>query len=224
MKTLTLASLALASAALATPGSAATVFGDRAAFDAQAMTIVTDRFDAPIATGTSITFDSGITATKSSDGIPPTLNRVTGNTTNTPDGHYDGFVKKDGFRDITFDFGSAIFGFGADILSGLGAGSSLMVMGLFDGMMQTVSVAQVNSGNGFFGLTSSTGFTSVTFRTEAGAALTPGAEPFGGELFSLDNLATSGAAMAAVPLPAAGLPLLIALGALTLGRRKTAKG
>ncbi|WP_425411087.1 VPLPA-CTERM sorting domain-containing protein [Hyphococcus sp.] len=200
-------------AATALPAQAAVVYTDRSAFEAALSgSVVTDDFDNDIATADSITFDSGVVATKSSSGVPPTLNRVS-------NGDYDGFVQRDDFRNITFDFPQSVSAFGADF-SEL---SSLFINGDFDGTGETqFSISDiVGSDAGFFGIIGEADFSSVFFTTLAGTVLTPGAAPFGGETFSLDNLTLAGGVNAEVPVPAA-LPLLLTgLGALGFaGRRK----
>lgn len=200
---------AIAALGLSLSAEAATVFTDRAGFEAVAGPLAFETFDNEIDTATSITFDGGIMSTKSRTNTPPTLNRVRF-------GDYDGFVQRDGFLTITFDFGAGVTAFGADF-SDL---SSLAVNGTFDDM-SSISVSDAIGGtSGFFGLVTDAPFSSVTFTTNAGVVLVPGSAPFGGEAFSVDNLATT----AAVPLPAA-LPLMLGVitGAGLLVRRRQAK-
>ena len=199
-------SLAAAAAVLAIASTAqAATFSSQADFAAATANTTTETFDAPVANGPSITFANGTTSTKSNPSRLE-LNRVIR-------GAFDGFVTRDGFQDLTFDFGTDVFGFGGDFSSTIT--SSLKVMGVFDGMMSTVSIAALTGGNGFFGLTSDTAFRTVTFRTDAGSYLFGGTTPFGGETFTLDNLVTAGglADMAPVPLPAAALSLMLGLSA-----------
>lgn len=211
---------AVAAAALAfaatSPAMAATVFADRASFEAAVGSTTIETFDEDIARATTITFANGVTATKSSDGIPPTLNEV-------DFGTYTGFVQRDGFRDITFDLGRGVTAFGADFTSGI-ANTSLMIMGAFDGVQQTLSIADTIGASGFFGVQGNTSFDLVTFRTNAGGSLSPGAQPFGGESFGVDNLTlpAAGPGVAPIPLPAAfGLMLgaMVGLGAVGRARR-----
>ena len=195
------------------PVAAATVFTERSLFDSAVGASTTETFEDEIGTATTITFASGTTATKSSAGIPPTLNRV-------KFGHYTGFVQKGGFRDITFDFGSEVIAFGANFESGL-SNSSLMVMGMFDGVAQTFSIADAIGSSGFFGLKSDTGFNRISFRTNAGASFIPGAAPFGGETFEVDNLSLAGTDVAPIPIPASFGLMALAMTALgAIGRRR----
>ena len=183
--------------------AAATVFTDRddfvASFD---LPLVMESFDADIATADSITFSSGIVATKSSSGVPPTLNRV-------DDGDFDGFLLRDGVRTITFDLPQPVFGFGGDFSGGGTAFNSLIVTAaLQDGEAFTASISdQLGGEGGFFGLSAEQTFSSLTFSTEAG--IPTGGVPIGGQVFSVGDVV-----LAPIPLPA-GLTLL--LGALGFG-------
>ena len=182
---------------------AATVFLDRGAFAASLdRPTVLETFDADVATADSITFSSGIVSTKSSTGVPPTLNRVDG-------GDFDGFLVRDGFRTITFDLPAPTFGFGGDFSGGGTALNSLIVTAaLQGGETFTASISdQLGGASGFFGLTSEETFSSLTFSTMTG--IPTGGIPIGGQVFSVDDVA-----LAPIPLPA-GLPLL--LGALGFG-------
>ncbi len=179
---------------------AATIFVERSLFEAAVTgALVTDTFDNDIATADVIVFDSGTTATTSSTGVPPTLNEVSF-------GRYAGFVQRDGFRDITFDFAPPVTAFGGDFSSL----SSLMVTGTFDGSSMTLSIPDAIGGAaGFFGVVGDSTFSSISFSTNEGVLVFPGSSPAGGETFNLDNFT-----IAPVPLPA-GLPLLLgALGIL----------
>ena len=182
---------------------AATVFTDRGAFVASFdRPLVTETFDTDIPTADSITFPSGIVSTKSSSGVPPTLNRV-------DEGDFDGFLLRDDVRTITFDLPAPAFGFGGDFSGAGTALSSLIVTAaLQDGGMFTASISdQLGGGSGFFGLSSEQTFSSLTFSTETG--IPTGGTPIGGQVFSVDDVV-----LAPIPLPA-GLALL--LGALGFG-------
>lgn len=195
--------------------SAITVFSDRTLFEAAVGPLTTETFDNTIGTAPTIMFDGGITSTKSSDGIPPTLNRV-------EFGVFSGFVARDDFRNISFTFPDPIFAFGADFKDV----ESLFVSGLFDNSNETLSISDTIAGSaGFFGLSSSNAFTQILFTTNAGVVLFPGGSPLGGDSFDVDNLSVStSAAVSPVPLPAA-LPLLAAgIGAMGfMGWRKRRK-
>lgn len=186
-------------------GAAATAFTDRASWAAGlggALSVET--FDGDIDTADSIAFGNGIVSTKSSSGVPPTVNRVAF-------GGYDGFVARDGFRTISWDLPDPVRAIGADF-SGSGSGiGSLFVSAVFvDGGSETFSIAGALGGaNGFFGLSSAVGIASLLFTTDAGSVLFPGGAPVGGQLFGADDVT-----LAPVPLPG-GLALL--LGALGVG-------
>ena len=179
---------------------AVTVFVERSLFEAGASgALVTETFDAEIARAPVIVFDSGTTATTSTTGVPLTVNEVAF-------GRYAGFVKRDGFRDIIFEFPQPITAFGGDFSSL----SSLMVTGSFDGTSMTLSIPDAIGGSeGFFGLIGDTAFSSISFSTDKGVFVFPEGPPVGGETFNLDDFT-----IAPIPLPA-GLPLLLgALGML----------
>ena len=182
---------------------AVTVFTDRDAFVTSFdRPLLTETFDTDIPTADSITFLSGIVSTKSSSGVPPTLNRV-------DEGDFDGFLVRDGVRTITFDLPAPTFGFGGDFGGAGTALSSLIVTAaLEDGGVFTASISdQLGGGSGFFGLSSEQTFSNLTFSTQAG--IPTGGIPIGGQVFSLDDVV-----LAPIPLPA-GLGLL--LGALGFG-------
>lgn len=198
----------------ASHAQAAIVFTDRDAFEAAINgDIVRDQFDNPIPTADAITFDSGVIASKSSTGTPPTLNRI-------QNGVYTGFTQIDGFRRITFDLPDPVVAFGADFS---GITSSLIINGDFDGDgVQSFSISDLVGDAGFFGVIGLADFSSLFFTTLAGAPLFPGGQPFGGETFNVDNLAFSEDAV--VPIPAAAPLLLTGLGALGFaGRRRKAQ-
>ena len=180
--------------------SATTVFTDRTLFEAAVGPLTTETFDNSIGTASTIVFDGGITSTKSSDGIPPTLNRV-------ELGVFSGFVARDDFRNISFTFLNPIFAFGADFRDV----ESLFVSGLFDNTNEKLSISDTFAGSsGFFGLSSTSSFTQILFTTNAGVVLFPGGSPLGGDSFDVDNLSvSSSAAISPVPIPAA-FPLLAA--------------
>lgn len=177
---------------------AVTIFVERSLFEA-AVTgpLVTDTFNNDIDTADVIVFDSGTTSTKSSTGVPPTLNRVAF-------GQFTGFVQRDGFRDITFDFPLPVTAFGGDFSS-----VSSLLVGSFDGTSMTLSISDALAGDaGFFGVVSDDTFSSISFSTEAGQIFFPGGPPVGGETFNLDNFTIAPITIAPIPLPAS-LPLLV---------------
>lgn len=206
--------LAAIAATLPLTAGAATVFADRDGFNAAAGPLSTEMFDNVIRSGRAITFDNGTVST-----------RVGGATANqVNNGRFLGTVVAEDKRvpeKLTFDFAEGTTAFGADF-GALGepftrTGPSLFLTGLFDGILQTFSIGDVTGENGFFGLTSSTAFSSVTFTTQNPSFV-------GRENFNLDNLALSDntPVVAPVPLPA-GLPLLVgALGIFGFAKRRRA--
>lgn len=200
--------------------AAATTFTDVSAFGAATTNLTTENFDNDIAgptvfdTDTTITFDSGTTSTATNN---QQFNEV-------DDGQFRGGTRAgrtDEFdRTITFDFGTSITAFG-----GLFEGASdIIISGIFDGQQESLLIGDIRSDDGFFGLTSSTGFSTVTFSTDTGGFL-----PFGNPTvslqainFRLDDLMTGDAldvAPPAVPLPASVLMLLSAVGGMGAIRR-----
>jgi hypothetical protein len=105
-----------------------------------------------------------------------------------------------GNQSTTIVFTSAITSFGATVRS-LGAGELANV--LLDG----IQVATLGPGSNFFGLKSTTAFTSITF---VDATL-----PTRNTQFNLDNIR-----VAAVPLPAAFGMLALGIGALGAAKRR----
>ena len=201
-----LAWLAAAAVLLApVAASATTVFTDRAVWQASAPGArVVDSFDADIATADTVTFGSGITASKSSTGIPPTLNRV-------KLGEYDGFLVRDDFRTITWTLPQPATAFGADFNGGGFELSSLFVTASYsDNAAETFSISDaLAQADGFFGLSGSRSISSLLFSTDTGIVTSPGSIPLGGQSFSADNVSLGSVApIAPVPLPAA-LPLML---------------
>lgn len=197
--------LCLIAVGLPGPGVAASVFTDRAAWEASlAGPLSLETFDADITTADSITFATGIVSSKSSTGVPPTLNRVAF-------GDYDGFVARDGFRTIDWRLPVPVNGIGGDFGgSGPDIGSLSVSARFVDDSSETFSISDALGGTaGFFGLSSSTAIASLLFTTDAGVVLVPGGAPFGGQSFTADNVA-----LAPVPLPG-GLALM--LGVIGIG-------
>ncbi len=194
------------------PASAATVFVDSAAFAAATTDIETETFDANI-TGptvfnpnTAITFANGFTSTATTN---QQFNEVR-------NGAFRGGTRagiNDTFdRTITFNFGSNITAFGGTFTNP----APIIVSGLFDGVQSSFLLGDFRTDTGFFGLTSTTGFSTLTFSTNTGGFL-----PFGNPTvsvqainFTLDDLSTGQANVAPVPLPASALLLLGAFGGL----------
>lgn len=187
--------------------TAATIFTDRDAWQASAPgAMLVETFENNIGTADSIMFDSGIIATKSTPGVPATLNRVNG-------GDYDGFVVRDDFRTITWTLPQPVTAFGADFSGGGSNFASLFVTAQFtDSPAETFSIADaLGNAAGFLGFSGSQTVSSLLFTTDAGVVFFPGAAPAGGQLFSVDNVALASAPpIAPVPLPAT-LPLMLGL-------------
>lgn len=195
--------------------SAATIFTDGTAFDAAVTDTTIETFDARIVgptvfnPNTAVTFAGGITSTATSN---QQFNEVR-------NGAFVGGTRAGRTNDfdqiITFDFGRDVTAFG-----GLFTGASnIQVSGVFDGVANTFLIGDSRTDNGFFGLTSTTAFRTVSFSTDTGGFL-----PFGNPTvslqainFGLDDLTIGTAVVAApapVPLPASALLLLGAVGGL----------
>ena len=198
----------------ATAAPAATTFTDAAAFGAATTGVTVETFDDRIADAVlgpnvPITFANGTTSAVT---VVGQINRVqdgrfTGGTRRGRDASFD--------QTVRFDFGREVTAFGGDFTSLDG----IVVSGVFDGMAESVRIEeQLGAQAGFFGLTSTTPFRTVTFSTVTGGFL-----PFGNPTvslqaknFGLDNLALGDAAggTPVVPLPATALLLLGGLGGL----------
>ena len=144
---------AVVSISMAMTAQAATVYSDRASFDAATGSLALETFDTPIARAPVITFDGGIKASRSG-------------TTNSPNevnsGSYVGLVTRTGSNQITFDFGQTIDSFGADF-----SGVASLFADLL-GTEESVIIAASSQPAGFFGFISDTPFSQLTFRTRAG--------------------------------------------------------
>ncbi len=198
----TIALGAIVSVGLSLSAHAATIFTDRTAFDAVTGPLALETFDTPIARAALITFDGGITSSRSG-------------TTNSPNevnnfGSFSTLVTRDQKNLITLNFGKQINAFGADF-SGLGSLFADLL-----GTDESVTIASSFQPAGFFGFVSDELFSSLQFRTAPGIG-------FGSQLFSLDNLLSGTAAdVSPVPLPAT-LPLLLAaFGGIGIMRRRRA--
>jgi len=148
-------------------------------------TITTETFDNEIASAVSITFDTGVTSTLAGGDLVDAINF---GDNRVDSGVYRGGVDGGGAvaaLTTTFDFTTPIVGFGGDF----GAISRLDVSidggtTFFDLFTETGEV------NGFFGLVSTTAFSSVQFSTQNSTSF---------EGFRIDNLVFA----APVPVPAA---------------------
>lgn len=180
--------------ALAAPGSAYTVYTNRAAWEAalSGRSIVTDTFSNQINSAQSITLDSGIVSTNSGPiSLPNMFNNNSVGVVNA--GVYDNAVQAGSgtaSNTISWLFPNAVTAFGADFI---GAGTNrLSLSGDFDGTgLQSLIVNTTISGSdGFLGVIGTTSFTSIILGNSSTQV----------DGFSIDN-----ASFAPVPGP---LPLL----------------
>lgn len=199
----TIALGAIVTVGLSLSAHAATIFSDRTSFEAATGPLALETFDTPIANSAFITFDGGITSSRSG-------------TTNSPNGVSSGgsfvtLVTRNQQNLITLDFGQEINAFGADF-SGLGSLFADLL-----GTDESVTIASSFQSAGFFGFISDESFSSLRFRTATGIG-------FGSQLFSLDNLSSGTATdLAPIPLPAT-LPLMLAaFGGIGFMRRRRAR-
>ena len=186
---------ALAASLLASTAAQAitfTYYTDRSSFEAALGTLTTETFasGAPTASGLSIT---GSAVTYPGGLMRDRLDAETGAFT-------------------TFDFASAVIGFGGDFdLPGPGGTGSGIAASVFSGVWTDFPQQIPNTTVGFLGVIADEAFTQIVFRegTQGGAA----------ETYTFDNL-TFARTLATVPLPA-GLPLMVgALGAAGLLSRR----
>jgi hypothetical protein len=181
--------------ALTAPGSAYTVYTNRAAWEAalSGRSIVTDTFSNQINSAQSITLDSGIVSTNSGPADlpnPPFYNNSVGVVTA---GAYDNAVQAGSgtaSNTISWLFPNAVTAFGADFI---GAGTNrLSLSGDFDGTgLQSLIVnSTLGKSDGFLGVIGTTSFTSIIL---------------GNSLTQVDSFSIDNASFAPVPGP---LPLL----------------
>jgi hypothetical protein len=191
---------------------------DRSAWEATLGSVTTDPFDESIAQSDMLDFASGIESVASgSNGSPNHF--VDGMT-----GRFNGTLRTagssaPGYLTIVWTFPSPVTAFGADFYS-IGASREVSVQGTFDmGLesfdLRTLFIANGGLDQGFFGLTSTVPFTSITL-----IAL--------GSIDSNDAFTIGDAAFGVVPEPSH--PGVLALGTLWLlhslrdRRRRSAEG
>ncbi|MCU9840604.1 VPLPA-CTERM sorting domain-containing protein [Ruegeria sp. WL0004] len=205
--------LAVAFSVLAGAASATTQYSDRTAFEAATASLTTETFN-------GFTSDVSLAATTFDVGdfsIATTLNnsilKIDADGADSHSVNGSAFVRGVGLPGdmFTYIFDTAITAFGVDLFGFNDFEERTRVV--INGNTYTLPVVNgvVNS---FFGFTSGTAFTSVSFNVIAG-----------GEDGGFDNI--SYGAVAPVPVPAAGLLLLSgfgALGAIARRRKSRAKG
>ncbi|GMG81218.1 hypothetical protein LNKW23_04300 [Paralimibaculum aggregatum] len=186
-------------------GATVTYFNDEAAFDAATAGIgfVLDPFDNGIAAADSITLDSGVVSENMGGSRGSFDNTVTG-------GIYLNAVDGNGTNaslSVVWTFPIPVTAVGLQYLGLFADEVSVTVDGSLRALRES---ADGDPEDGFFGFTTTTPVTSITFTTQHPALY---------DTYGFDDLAF-GAASAEVPLPA-GLPLLLAgLGALGLAARR----
>ena len=201
MKTMLLALTALTTVAVAAPASAATIFTDRASFNAAVPTSTTETFANTGGSGSTVT-TAGFTVT----GVSPGYRT----------GYYDrpAIGTYPGANAVVFNFNNAITSFGTDIL---GFGTYLpatLVATLSNGeTFNLLSATSRELPSTFRGFTASSAFTSVSF-TETGnqnASL---------DYVEFDNVTS---ATGAVPEPATWALMILGMGAVGFAMRRRNK-
>ncbi len=206
----------LFSVLLLQPLGAVTIFVDsgfdRSAWTASVSGVTTDTFTADIAQSDTLNFASGI----QSIAVTPlgSPNHFVGS------GRFSGTLRpaasvSTGYLTFTWTFPVAVTAFGADFFS-IGGSRQVSVQGTFDGGLEAFDLRALFTGDGgldqgFFGLTSTTPFSSITLIALGTST---------NDAFTVDNAAFGTANATAVPEPST-LVLFGGAAALFLfGRRR----
>jgi len=187
---------------------------DRSAWDAAVPNIVEDPFDNDIAQSGVLDFDSGIQSVAS--GVSGTPNHLVDGTS----GRFQGTLRTagssaPGYLSFVWTFPEPVTAFGADFFS-IGGSREVSVQGTFDAGLESFDLRTLFIGDGgldqgFFGLTSTQPFTSITL-----VAL--------GSIDSNDAFTVDNVAFGVLPEPASpGVAALLAV-ALLAARRRRAHG
>ena len=195
---------------ISTPTDAATIYADsgldRTSWEAVVSGISSDPFDNLLAQSDILDLDSGIQSVAlGASGSPTHL--VTGD-------EFQGMLRTaaspaPGYLTITWVFPTAVSAFGADFFDLL-PGADVSVEGTFDaGFESFVLTDELGSDTGFFGIVSTTPFTSLRFIAN-GSVLPP-------DQFRIDN-----AAFVPIPEPSTAELLLLGIAALAESRKRKA--
>jgi len=184
-------------------------FNDQAAFNlaTTGIAFTVDPFSNDIADADSITFDSGVISTNIGGNRLSIDNLVSG-------GNYENEVDGDGSvasLSITWTFPSAVTAVGLDYLGIDSDATNITVDGVTRALRES---ADGDPFTGFFGFTSTTPVSSVTFDTFS---------PFISDGFRFDNLQFGAASAVSVPVPATLLLFLSGLLGLGIVSRRKQK-
>ncbi len=210
-----ISALIVVSFLLSVSGSATTFFVDttldRTAWEAAAGEVAVDPFDNDIPQSDILDFDSGIQSVAEGSNDSPNHEVF--------DGRFRGTLRTSGatapgYLTFTWDFDTPVTAFGADFFS-IGGDRQVSVQGTFDSGLEAFDLRTLFIGDGgldqgFFGLTSTVPFLSITL-----IALGPLDR---NDSFTMDNVA-----FAPEPGRAATATALLLLGGLGLAFRRAAR-